>query len=253
MPDTKNDLLEKAASKGFSRKKFLKYAGTSTATLFTLGLVACGDDSPVSVGDRNGDENGDENRDENGIVDLGSGDVGILNYAYALEQLEAAFYIAVLDSAYSGMNSEEGQLLEDLRDHEVAHRDWLNAAISSVAPNDIIPGLTPDFSMVDFSDRASVLATAQALEDTGVSAYNGAGQLLENTDFLVQAGKIVSVEARHASAIRSIIASSNTSFAGDDIIDGNGLEMTRTPNEVLAIAQNFITEQISGNSLPQSQ
>ena len=25
-------------------------------------------------------------------VDLGEGDVGILNYAYALEQLEAAFY-----------------------------------------------------------------------------------------------------------------------------------------------------------------
>lgn len=241
MSYTNNKLLENATSKGLSRKKFLKYAGTSTVTLLAYGLIACSDDNPVDIDD------------DNGMVDLGSGDVGILNYAYAIEQLEAAFYIAVLDSAYSGMSSEEGQMFEDLRNHEVAHRDWFQAAISGAAPNDIIPGLTPDFSMVNFSDRSSVLATAQAFEDLGVSAYNGAGQLLENTDFLVQAGKIVSVEARHASAIRSLIASSNTSFAGDDIIDANGLEMTRTPNEVLAIAQSFINEQISGSNLPQPQ
>lgn len=241
MSETDKNLIEKATGKGLSRKKFLKYAGTSTATLIAFGLVSCGDDNPVNSGD------------DNEMVNLGSGDLGILNYAYALEQLEAAFYIAVLDSAYTGMSSEEGQLLEDLRNHEVAHRDWFNAAITSVAPNDIIPGLTPNFSAVDFSDRSSVLATAQALEDTGVSAYNGAGQLIEDTGYLVQAGKIVSVEARHASAIRSIIAGSNTSFAGDDIIDGNGLEMTRTPNEVLSIAQGFITEQIDGSNLPQPQ
>ena len=242
MPDTNNNLLDKTKNKGLSRKKFLKYAGTSAATMFAFGLVACEDDNPMSM----------EN-DTDEMVDLGSGDVGVLNYAYALEQLEAAFYIAVLDSPYSGMSAEEGQIMEDLRNHEVAHRDWFQAAISSVASDSIIPGLTPDFSSVDFSDRASVLQTAQAFEDLGVSAYNGAGQLIENTDYLVEAGKIVSVEARHAAAIRSIIGRSNTSFAGDDIIDGNGLEMTRTPNEVLGIAQNFITEQISGSNLPQPQ
>lgn len=253
MSDENNNLLEKTTNKGLSRKKFLTYAGTSTVTLFAFGLVSCSDDSPVSVGNGNdnGDENGDDNGDDNGMVELGSGDVGILNYAYTLEQLEAAFYIAVLDSTYGGISSEEGQILEDLRNHEVAHRDWLKAAISSVAPDDIIPELTPNFDSIDFSDRASVLATAQALEDTGVSAYNGAGQLIENPDFLLQAGKIVSVEARHASAIRSIIGDSNTAFAGDDIIDGNELEMTRTPSEVLDIAQGFFVEQLNGSNLPQ--
>ena len=34
-------------------------------------------------------------------ADLGSGDIGILNYAYALEQLEAAFYTMVIDSPYA--------------------------------------------------------------------------------------------------------------------------------------------------------
>lgn len=151
------------------------------------------------------------------------------------------------------MSSEEGQIIEDLRDHEVAHRDWFQAAISSVAPEGIISGLTPDFSSVDFSDRSSILGTAQAFEDLGVSAYNGAGQLIENADYLMEAGKIVSVEARHAATIRSLIGSGNISFAGDDIIDGNGLEMTRTPNEVLSIAQSFITEQIDGSNMHQPQ
>jgi len=230
-------------NRGVSRKGFIKFAGLSAASLATFGIISCSDSS-VGVADP------DPDTDER--VNLGSGDVGVLNYAYALEQLEAAFYIAVLDSAYSGMNSEEGQIMEDLRDHEVAHRDWLNAAISSVAPDDVIPSLTTNFESVDFSSRENVLAIAQALEDTGVSAYSGAGQLIENPDFLLQAGKIVSVEARHAAAIRSLIGDSNTSFAGDDIIDSNGLEMTRTPSEVIEIAQGFIVEELNGSNLPQS-
>jgi hypothetical protein len=44
----------------------------------------------------------------------------------------------------------------------------------------------------------------KALEDTGVAAYNGAGKLITNPLF-VTGRKIVSVEARHASAIRSLI------------------------------------------------
>ena len=35
-------------------------------------------------------------------ADLGEGDIGVLNYAYALEQLEAAFYTMVIDSPYCG-------------------------------------------------------------------------------------------------------------------------------------------------------
>lgn len=238
MEEKKFDII----NRGVSRKGFIKFAGISAASVATFGLISCSDSTTDII-----DDDDDDKR-----VNLGSGDVGILNYAYAIEQLEAAFYIAVLDSAYSGMSSEEGQIMQDLRDHEVAHRDWLNAAISSVAPDDVIPELTPNFDAVDFSSRASVLATARALEDTGVSAYSGAGQLIDNPDFLLQAGKIVSVEARHAAAIRSLIGDSNTSFAGDDIIDANGLEMTRTPNQVIEIAQGFIVEELNGSNLPQS-
>jgi hypothetical protein len=45
-----------------------------------------------------------------------------------------------------------------------------------------------NFASIDFSNRSSVLATAKAFEDLGVSAYNGAGKLLTDGDNLVVAG-----------------------------------------------------------------
>jgi hypothetical protein len=45
------------------------------------------------------------------VVDLGIGDIALLNYAYALEQLEAAFYTAIMASPYSGMIRYERSVL----------------------------------------------------------------------------------------------------------------------------------------------
>jgi hypothetical protein len=122
-------------------------------------------------------------------ADLGEGDVGVLNYAYALEQLEAAFYTQVIEIPYEGIAEEETAWLTDIRDHEVEHRDFLKGALAEGA----IPDLEVDFSAVDFTSRESVLTTAQTFEDLGVAAYNGAGKLIENVDYLAEAGRIVSV------------------------------------------------------------
>ena len=146
---------------------------------------------------------------------LGSGDIGILNYAYALEQLEAAFYTKVIASFYSGASAEEEQILTDVKKHEVVHREFFKAALGSHA----IPGLQVDFSSVNFSSRQSVLTTAKTFEDLGVSAYNGAAQLIQNVGYLLVAGKIVSVEARHAAAIRDLLIPRSRAFAGDDLGD----------------------------------
>jgi hypothetical protein len=82
-------------------------------------------------------------------------------------------------------------------------------------------------------------------------AYNGAGRLLKNPDYLLLAGKIVSVEARHASAIRSLINPNSADFAGDDVINTtNGLDVVRNPSEVLPIASKFITTSFTAQFLP---
>jgi hypothetical protein len=178
-------------------------------------------------------------------VDLGSGDVGILNYAYALEQLEAAFYDMVVKNPYNGMSSDEMKILKGIRDHEIAHREFFKAALGGAA----IPGLEVDFSSVRFNDRISVLTTARAFEDLGVGAYNGAGKYLMTPEYLVLAGKIVSVEARHAAAIRYILDPGSGHFAGSDVVDGNGLDRAYEPNYVLPIAQKYVKTTITANSL----
>ena len=113
---------------------------------------------------------------------------------------------------------------------------------------DAIQDLEVDFSSIDFGSRASVLATAKAFEDLGVSAYNGAGKLITTPDYLVLAGKIVSVEARHAAYIRDLI--SPGSFADSSAVDANGLDVARTPAQVLAIAGTYVKTKIDASNLP---
>jgi PKD repeat protein len=115
-----------------------------------------------------------------GTVNLGSGDIGVLNYAYALEQLEAAFYTTVVaDAAFASTftDATERRLLTDIHDHEIAHREFFKAALATNA----IKGLTPNFSTIDFKSRTSVLTAAKTFEDLGVMAYNGAGKLFSNS------------------------------------------------------------------------
>ncbi|AZA80162.1 ferritin-like domain-containing protein [Chryseobacterium sp. G0186] len=209
-----------------SRRNFLKLGGVGLA-IAGLTLVGCDNDDDFQFGDNNQ------------IFDLGTGDVGILNYAYALEQLEADFYTKVVNNFYTGISSVEKEIFTDLYHHEVIHRDFFKAAISGATQN-VLPKLEFQYANVNFNDRNSVLATAKALEDTGVAAYNGAGKYITNPDYLVIAGKIVSVEARHASAIRNLINPGTTAFSGDDVVDANGLDLAKEPKDIVAAAGGFI-------------
>lgn len=222
-----------------SRRHFLKMGGLAVAGTSLL-LYGCSDDDDMGMPTE--------------VFDLGEGDVGILNYAYALEQLEAAFYTQVLAGSYwAGANPEEKLILEDLYKHEVIHREFFKAALGAAASsNQVLPTLEFDFSSVNFGNRASVLGTARVLEDTGVAAYNGAGSLLQNPTYLVLAGKIVSVEARHAAAIRSIFLEDPKAFAGDDVIDNNGLDLAKSPSMILQEvgATGFVKTPFTANRLP---
>ena len=234
MKNLKNEedqlLVEKADgffTANVQRRAFLKYAGAGAAGIALLA-VGC-------KKDMNDDDMG---------VSFGSGDTAVLNYAYALEQLEAAFYIQVLNFPYESMTDNEKSLLTDIRDHEIAHREFFKSAIGK----DAIPDLKVTFSSINFYSRDSVLATAKAFEDLGVSAYNGAGQYIKLADYLVLAGKIVSVEARHAALIRDLI--SNGTFADNTVVDAMGLDKSRTPQEVFAIAGAYVVTKLNLNTLP---
>lgn len=179
-------------------------------------------------------------------AELGDGDIGVLNYAYALEQLEAAFYTQVLDTPFGEMQTNDERILRQIRDHEIAHRDFLKGALGSKA----IPGLEVDFSAVDFSSRRSVLTTADVFENLGVAAYNGAGQLISNPDYLVAAGSIVSIEARHAAAIADLLKPFSAEAAGRGNVDHQGLDGALLPSKVLKAAAPFIKTPVTAATLP---
>lgn len=233
-------LLNELTQQELSRRKFLRFSGLAGASAVVLGgsgLTGCKKDD-----------------DDNNGVNLGSGDIGVLNYAYALEQLEAAFYTQVVTngSFTNSFSALEQEYIKDVRDHEIAHREFFKAALGG----DAIQALEVDFSSINFSNRSSVLNTAKTFEDLGVAAYNGAGKLLVSPTYLALAGKIVSVEARHAALFRDLL--SNGSFAdltslqpfGAD--NAKGLDGALNPPDVLAAASPFIKTKINASNLPTS-
>lgn len=227
------------------RRSFLRISGLTLAGTGLL-IAGCSDD----------DDGGMNNTVPgpgviNGTFDLGGGDLGILTYAYALEQLEAEFYNRVVNNGSFGstFNTEERAVLEDLYDHEVIHREFFKAALTGAVSNPqmLLPDLDFTFPGVNFSNRLSVLQTAKVLEDTGVAAYNGAGRYIADANYLLLAGKIVSVEARHASAIRDLLNPGSIDFAGDD--DPNGLDKAMKPSQIVPMVDPFIVTPFTANYL----
>lgn len=226
-----------SASSSRSRRDFLRTAGLAGATLVIPAvLAACAESAntaPLSASRTKGADGPSYQRPGTIVLDF-KDDIGVLNYAYALEQLEAAFYLQVVATPYVGITDRELRLLTDIKDHEVVHREFLKAGLGHLR----IPDVVPDFSSINFADRASVLGTAKAFEDLGVGAYNGAARYISDTDYLVVAGKIVSVEARHASAIGDLITPRSGSFAP------HSFDPAFDPKSVISGASSFITTKI---------
>lgn len=223
-------------SVNMARRSFFRYAGAGIAGVGVLSVVAsCSKDNNVVTPPT-------KTTTKPTPIDVGAGDPGILNYAYALEQLEAAFYTQVVSTPYSGMSATEKTYFLEIRNHEICHREFFKAALG---PN-AIPALTPDFSAIDFTNRAAVLGAAKTFEDLGVTAYDGVGALIQNPDYLTVAGKIVSVEARHAAFIALLLGDSFV--LGVKVVDANGLNITNKPSDVLAAANTFLKTPVSAKS-----
>lgn len=143
------------------------------------------------------------------------GDIDILNFALTLEYLEAAFY----DQAKSegSYDAETTEIVDLLGKDEAEHVSALKATISDLGGTPVeAPGV--EFGKA-FANQKSFLELAQTFEDTGVSAYNGAGPALKSKELLATAGSIVQVEARHAAAIRLLNGQSPAPDSFDPTLD----------------------------------
>jgi rubrerythrin len=159
-------------------------------------------------------------------------DLDVLNYALTLEHLEYAFYRDGVGLFTFGDDSR-GQSIDTnlaaIRDHEGEHVSTLTTVISDLGGEPVAEA-TYDFGDA-YDDPAAFLATAAALENTGVSAYDGAAQFISDPDLLTAAGTIVAVEARHASYLNLL---------NGEIPFPAAFETPLTMDEVLEIAGPFI-------------
>ncbi|HKO37272.1 MAG TPA: ferritin-like domain-containing protein [Solirubrobacterales bacterium] len=126
----------------------------------------------------------------------GGGDVAIVNFALTLEYLEAKFYEEAKRRVRA--NGELMGLIDLLAKDEQQHVEALAGTVKQLGGK---PVAEPKFDFA-YSGTSGFLKLAQTFEDTGVSAYNGAGPMIKSKEVLAAAGGIVQVEARHAAAIR---------------------------------------------------
>ncbi len=162
------------------------------------------------------------------------GPIDVLQYALTLEHLEATFYRMGMeqfaDADYTALGYQPGvrEYIGMIAEHEATHVETLTGVISDL-DGEPVEEAEYDFG---FTDLASFLATAAAVENLGVTAYGGAAQyLIEEDGLLTAALTIHGNEARHAAYLNVVTGTSPF----PDAVDG-----AATPEEVLAVAGPFI-------------
>ena len=102
-------------------------------------------------------------------------DLDLLNFLLGVEYVQAALYRDALQDV--ALSEDIERLARELRDHEIAHVDGLRATIADAV------GRPDERPRIAFGDQlrteARFLKLANTLEDTAVSAYNGALPQLE--------------------------------------------------------------------------
>lgn len=173
-------------------------------------------------------------------------DVDILNYALTLEHLEYAFYRDGLNQfGLQGFTDAEQAetvypALQEVRTHEAQH---VQALIDTITELGGTPVEEQEYDF-GYEDVAGFLATAAALEETGVAAYAGAAPQIEDAAVLSAALGIHSVEARHSAYLNTLIESS--AFP-------NAFDAPLTTEEVLAAVEPFIVAPGADGATPEAE
>ncbi len=168
-----------------------------------------------------------------GRLSVPQSDIDILNYALTLEHLEAAFYATALVDVPFEQDIVK-HLARVLRNDENTHVAALTAAIKQLGGTPVAAARVYDFGNRTFKTQSGFLALSYVLEDTGVHAYLGQAGNIKTPSLLLTAASILTVEARHAGAIRYQYGLAPTVAPFDTPL---------TKAQVLAAAGGFIKQQ----------
>ena len=216
---------------GATRRNFLKTVATTSMAAATASLIAPSEASAATT-----------------ITDA-----DILNFALNLEYLEAEFYakayygvglaalgvipagVATTSISYpatprvSFFNPFIYGYAAEIANDEIAHVSFLRQALGNAAINEPAINLSSSFDMLaanaglsnvgfdPFSSEENFLLGAFIFEDVGVTAYHGAAGLLTNKANIPPAAGILSVEAYHASIVRTTLFGLNYGDSSQDL------------------------------------
>lgn len=254
-------------SQAADRRKFLKAAGRAAVGIAGIGAA-------VGVASHEGAFGASKTLTFGDIPTLGllalpglnlKADVRVLNYALALEDLEAELYRQCVARLTTGGQTQQGEAIPGLNldaylpdvyhitqfwHVEEAHRDFLRGALKL---DGIIPhlGIKPKMYQfgVETMTREQILAMLIDVEATGTMAYLGAIPYFRTKIFLTTAAGIQGTEARHTAALQAI----QNRLVMDKLIEGgapvptapladnnHGIDQPMDPDAVLAKVSPFI-------------
>ena len=211
--DADGAVREAAESAGIPRSRFLTGAG-----LLAGGVLLGGFPSPAAA------RISTKSKSK-------ANDVKILNYALTLEFLEAAFYKqAVANGALT--DPVVKRFATVVAEHEAEHVATLKKVLGKSAVK------SPSFDFGDtVTNQDKFKSVAQALEDTGVTAYLGQVANVFQKPVLVAAGRIATVEARHAAWIRFINGGAGESTPVTALPAPETFDDPRTEGQVLKVVK----------------
>jgi len=141
-------------------------------------------------------------------------DVAILNFALALEYLQASFYTEA--ERIGALHGALKQQADVVGAHERAHVKAFRELLGSKAIKE------PRFNFHGVTESPDTFrSTAVAFEDLAVAAYKGQAPLIKSRSYLAGAIAIHSVEARHAAWIRRLAGFLPAPKAFDEPLDAH--------------------------------
>jgi hypothetical protein len=170
-------------------------------------------------------------------------DINILNFALRLENLESAFYSQGL-ATFAPKDFQNSAAVQTIGGSKIGANLYANLTaigkheqdhVTTLIQSIVAMGGTPqpvDCYNFGFKTADDFLRIAQALENTGVQAYDGAIAMLQNANLQTAAATIATVEARHAAYLN--VLNLAVPFPAP-------FDTTQTMTQVLATAGQYLT------------